>query len=166
MKGLIIYATCYGSTQQYADWIADATGYETVSYKTVTDEQLKAADALVIGSWVLAHKLCIGKWIEDKKDLLKGKDLYFYSVSGAKPGDKVLNNVFKDSVPAELLDENKCYQFGGKRETKNMSGFHKFMMFIATTFIEKDKEKKAEMKRFVDNVDKKYTKELIAALSA
>lgn len=166
MKGLIIYATCYGSTQQYADWIAEATGYETVSYKDVTEGQLQAAEHIVIGSWVLAHRLCIGKWIEEKKHLLKGKDLYFYSVSGAKPGDKVLDNVFKDSVPSELLDENKCYQFGGKRETKKMSGFHKFMMFIATTFIEKDKEKKEEMKRFVDNVDKKYSDKLIAALNA
>ncbi len=25
MKGLIIYATCYGSTEQYADWIKHFT---------------------------------------------------------------------------------------------------------------------------------------------
>lgn len=161
MKGLIIYATCYGSTKQYADWIIEETGYEAKSYKDVTDEELSAYDKIVIGSWVLANKLFLSKWIEEKKELLKNKEVVFYSVSGADPNDKSIAKVFKDSIDEKLYENAKCYRFGGRRETKKMSGFHKFMMFIATTFIEKDKDKKEEMKRYTDNVYRAYINPLI-----
>jgi len=166
MKGLIVYATCYGSTRKYAEWIAEDTGFTCRCNKEVTDDELRAADTIVLGSWVLAHKLFLAKWIEEKKDLLMGKKLYLYSVSGAKPGDKVLDNVFTDSADKSLLEGAGTYQFGGRRETKNMSGFHKFMMWIATTFIEKDPDKKEEMKKYVDNVDRSYTKALVKEITA
>ena len=164
MKGLIIYATCYGSTKTYSDWISEETGFPAVCYKDVTDAQIQSADTVVIGSWVLANKLFLAKWIGEKAAQLKGKALYVFSVSGAKPGDTALDRVFADSIGGDLLANCKTYQFGGRRETKKMSGFHRFMLFIAAVFIEKDKEKKAEMKRYVDNVDRQYTKPLIAAL--
>ncbi|MBN1776708.1 MAG: hypothetical protein JW811_01170 [Clostridiales bacterium] len=164
MKGLIIYASCYGSTKTYAEWISEETGMQVVSYKEATDKDIENTNTIVIGSWVLAHKLFLKKWLTEKKELLKGKKLYVFSVSGAKPGDKELDHVFSDSLDAELLKDCKTYQFGGRRETKKMSGFHKFMMFIAAAFIEKDKEKKAEMKRYVDNVDRKYINVLMEDL--
>ena len=161
MKGIVIYASCYGSTKTYADWISEETGFDPVSYKDVRDPDVQSANVVVIGSWVLAHKLFLAKWLAEKAELLRGKTLYVYSVSGAKPGDRELDNVFADSLPQALLNGCKTYQFGGRRETKKMSGFHKLMMFIATTFIEKDKEKQAAMKRYVDNVDRKYIASLI-----
>ncbi len=166
MKGIVIYASCYGSTKTYADWIGEETGFAPVSYKDVRDSDIRSADAVVIGSWVLAHKLFLAKWLMENKELLMQKKLYVYSVSGAKPGDKELAGVFTGSMDEALLNHCRTYQFGGRRETKKMSGFHKFMMFIATTFIEKDKEKKAEMKQYVDNVDRQYTQPLIKDLQA
>ncbi len=165
MKGLIVYASCYGSTKQYADWISEDLGYDTKAYKDITDEDFKEYETIVIGSWVLANKLFLAKWIEEKKCLLMEKELVFYSVSGADPEDSCLKEVFSCCVDEVLLKNAKCYRFGGKRETKKMSGFHKFMMFIATTFIEKDKDKKEEMKRYTDKVNRKYTKQLIAEMN-
>lgn len=164
MKGIVIYASCYGSTKTYADWIGGETGYTPVSYKDVRDEDIESADVVVIGSWVLAHRLFLAKWLAEKAELLGQKKLYVYSVSGAAPGDRELDGLFTGSLPEALLNNCKTYQFGGRRETKKMSGFHRFMMFIAATFIEKDKEKKAEMKKYVDNVDKKYIVPLLEDL--
>lgn len=166
MKGLIVYATCYGSTKQYAEWIAEDTGYTCRCNKDVTDDELREADTIILGSWVLAHKLFLAKWIGEKKEILSGKRLYFYSVSGAKPGDRVLDNVFADSADQVLLEGAGTYQFGGRRETKNMSGFHKFMMWIATTFIEKDPDKKEEMNKYVNNVDRSYIQALVKEIKS
>ena len=165
MKGLIVYASCYGSTKQYADWIKEETGYESKPYKEVTDGDINESDTIIIGSWVLANRLFLAKWIEEKKDLLKDKELVFYSVSGADPKDDCLKEVFSCCVDCEMLENAKCYRFGGKRETNKMSGFHKFMLFIAASFIEKNKDKKEEMKRYTDNVDRNYIKPLIEQLN-
>jgi len=156
MNGIVVYATCYGSTRQYADWISDALGYEVRDFKDVTDDELAVADIVIIGSWVLAHRLYLDKWIREKRDLLRQKHLFLYSVSGAEPGSDELTAVFEHSVQPDLLETARTYQCGGRRETKKMSGTHKFMMWIATTFIEKDPEKKAEMKQYVDRVSESY----------
>lgn len=161
MKGLVIYASCYGSTKQYAEWISAETGFECYESKDVTDEQLREAEIIVIGSWVIAYKLFLSKWIEEKKELLTDKKLYFYSVSGAMPGDESLKGVFTKSVNESLLSGATTYEFAGRREIKKMSAFHKFMLWIASTFIEKDPVKKQEMKKYVDNVDKKYIEALL-----
>lgn len=164
MKGIVIYASCYGSTKTYAEWIGEETGFAPVSYKDVRDTDIQSADAVVIGSWVLAHRLFLAKWFMEYKDLLMPKKLCVYSVSGARPGDRELDGVFAASMDEALLRHCRTYQFGGRRETKKMSGFHRFMMFIAATFIEKDKEKKAEMKKYVDNVDRQYIEPLVKDL--
>lgn len=166
MKGLIIYATCYGSTEQYADWICEEIPFEKKCYKEVTDEELRSAEIIILGSWVLAHKLFLTQWIESKEQLLKGKVLYAYSVSGAVPGDAELDQVFPNSFSGELLSDVKTFQCGGKREVKKMSPFHKFMMWFAVTFIEKDPMIKEKMKRYVDNVDRSYIEPLIQTVKA
>ncbi len=161
MKGIIIYASCYGSTEQYAAWISERLPFKKVNYKDVTDDELLESDIVVIGSWVLANKLFLAKWLGVKTELLRNKKLFFYSVSGAKPGDATLERVFEDSMDPALMGCTKTYQFGGKREVKGMSGFHKFMLWIASTFVEKDPEKKEEMKKYVNNVLVEYIEPLI-----
>ena len=114
----------------------------------------------------LAHKLFLTRWIESKEQLLKGKELYAYSVSGAVPGDPELEQVFPNSFSVELLSGVKTFQCGGKREVKKMSPFHKFMMWFAVTFIEKDPMIKEKMKRYVDHVDRSYVEPLIQSIKA
>ena len=168
MKGLIVYATSYGTTQQYAQWIAEETGVETRNYKKVTDADLQGADFLIIGSMVLAHRLFLTKWLTAKEALLQGKTLFFYSVSGAKPGDKELEDIF-DTLPESLLKGAKTYRFGGKMRFQELSGFHKLLMRIGT-LIEKDPETKAEMKRDMkvakDNVSRDYIAPLVRDVKA
>ena len=161
MKGIIIFGSCYGSTEQYASWISEKLPLKKVNYEDVTDDEISQSDIVVIGSWVLANKLFLAKWLKEKTDLLKNKTLYIYSVSGAEPGDACLKRVFEDSLDPALLSNAKTYQCGGKREVEGMSGFHKFMLWIAATFIEKDPQKKADIKKYVNNVSFNYISPLI-----
>jgi len=164
MKGLIIYVTAYGTTRKYAEWISKEINIKTVSYKKVDDTDLKNSDFLIIGSFVMAHKLIISKWLTNHKDLLKGKKLFFYSVSGAKPGAKELDDIFESSLPESLLKDASTYQFGGRMRYEDLSGFHKLMIKIGC-LIEKDPATKAEMKKDIkvakDNVNPDYIKPLV-----
>jgi len=164
MNGLIIYFTAYGTTRKYAEWISKEINVDICNYKNVTDSELQNSDYLIIGSFVLAHKLIISKWLAEKGNILKGKKFFFYSVSGAKPGAKELENIFDVSLPESLLKNAQTYQFGGKMRYKDLSLFHKLMMKIGT-FIEKDPDTKAEMKKDMkiakDNVNSEYIKPLV-----
>jgi len=163
-NGIIIYFTAYGTTKQYAEWISDEIHTKIRSYKEVTDDELQSSDYLIIGSFVMAHKLIISKWLSKKEQILKNKRLFFYSVSGAKPGTKELENIFEISLPESLLKNAKTYQFGGKLRYEDLSGFHKLMIKIGI-LIEKDPGTKAEMKRDTkiakDNINRDYIKPLI-----
>lgn len=164
MKGLIIYFSAYGTTKQYAEWISEEIDAKTYNYKTVSDADLQEADYLIIGSFVLAHKLIISKWLTAKEPLLKGKKLFFYSVSGAVPGAKELESIFSSSISESLLAGAKTYQFGGRMRYQDLSGFHKLMMKIGT-LIEKDPVAKADMKKDMkiakDHVNRDYIKPLV-----
>ncbi|MBN1782635.1 hypothetical protein JW948_15980 [bacterium] len=163
-KGIIIYFTAYGTTKKYAEWISDEIDAEIRSYREVTDSELQASDFLIIGSFVMAHRLIISKWLAKKEPLLKNKKLFVYSVSGAKPGARELDNIFKVSLPESLLNNAQTYQFGGKMRYEDLSGFHKLMMKIGI-LIEKNPEAKAEMKNDIkiakDNINREYIKPLI-----
>lgn len=167
MKGLIIYYTTYGTTKKYAEWISKKTDVEIRNYKEVTDSEMQASDFLIIGSFVMAHKLIISKWLAKKEHILKNKKLFFYSVSGAKPGSKELENIFEISIPESLLKNAHTYQFGGKIRYEDLSGFHKMMIKIGT-LIEKNPDTKAEMKRDMkiakDNINPDYIKPLVQNL--
>ena len=167
MKGIIIYFTAYGTTKKYAEWISDEIDVETRSHKDVTDSELQSSDYIIVGSFVMAHKLIISKWLSKKEAILKDKELFFYSVSGAKPGAKELDNIFKISLPESLYKDAKTYQFGGKMRYEDLNGFHKLMIKIGI-LIEKDPEIKEEMKKDTkiakDNINKEYIKPLIEDL--
>lgn len=163
-KGLIVYFTSYGTTRQYAEWISGEIEAGIRGYKEVTDDELQNADYLIIGSFVMAHRLIISKWIAKKENVLAGKKLFFYSVSGAKPGAKELDDIFSVSLPESLLRDARTYQFGGKMRYQDLSGFHKLMMRIGV-LIEKDPQAKADMKKDIriakDNVNPDYIKPLV-----
>lgn len=57
-KGLILYASKYGSTQQYARWLAKDTGFDLLCAEQSWDAaQLRRYDILVFGGGIYAGKI-------------------------------------------------------------------------------------------------------------
>ena len=61
MKGIIIYKSNYGSTEQYAKWLAESTGFAAMEVKNVKDRDIKNSDAIVIGCPVFCEQTAPGK---------------------------------------------------------------------------------------------------------
>ncbi len=68
MKGLVIYSSKYGSTQQYADYISLALSIPIENAGNIHASGLASYDYLVIGSPVYIGKLLIKKWLKAGKD--------------------------------------------------------------------------------------------------
>lgn len=85
MNGAIFYATRYGSTAQYAEWISVATGISAFDVNK-TDADPSAYDFVVIGSPVIYHKLPIRNWVIRKMPSIETRPVVFSPLPARQRG--------------------------------------------------------------------------------
>jgi menaquinone-dependent protoporphyrinogen IX oxidase len=161
MNGIIIYKSSCGSTKQYADWIGQELGFQTIPIADAKNVDFGLYDIIIAGSLVIASKMVIGKWIEKRWEHLKNKEIILYSTSGAKPSEKVQEEFLKNSLPTEIAKQVSYFPMHGRRRQQDLSMIARLMMWIAVTFIAKDEQEKEDMRKDFDGVDRKYIEPLV-----
>ncbi len=156
MKGIIIYQSSCGSTKEYAEWISEATGFTCCSIKEAHQHSLDEYDIVIAGSYVIANKVSIGRWIDRQWNILKNKKVVAFSTSGAKPSPELASMLLKNSFSAETAQRLRLFPMHGRRRQKDLSFTGKLMMWIAATFIAKTPDEKEEMRKEFDCVDRNY----------
>lgn len=128
MTGAIFYATRYGSTGQYARWIAEAVG---LSAYDVRDSGADPAyfEFLVLGCPVIYHKLMVSKWVARHHDAISGKPVVLFTVSGA-PAGKKLDGWIADSLPHDLIRRMHHVALRGRQDPKELNWFDRIMLII------------------------------------
>ena len=128
MNGAIFYATRYGSTGDYARWIAQATGLPT--------HDINAGDAdpadfrfLVLGSPVIYHKLLFSKWVARHRDAIASKPVILFTVSGAPAGAK-LDGWIADSLPQDLIRRMHHVALLGRQDPNELTWIDRIMLII------------------------------------
>ena len=151
MNGAIFFSGQYGSTAQYASWIAEATGLPVFDVND-TNADLSDYDFLVLGSSVIIHKLTIQKWIKKNLVSIENKPIILFTVSGAPAGQK-LDSWIANSLPADLISKIKHVALLGKLDHKKISWWTKLVLTIGAWKNDDPKAKKEEMEGF-DFMDK------------
>jgi len=129
MNGLIVYASKYGSTREYAHWTAEATGLVARDFRDGHIE-IKNLDFLVIGLPVIYHRLFGGKWVLRNLDALLQRPLILFTVSGAPAGEK-LDTWIANSLPRSLIDHMHHVALRGRQNPKDITFFDRMMLIIA-----------------------------------
>ena len=151
MKGAIFFSSKYGSTAQYADWIAEATGLPVYDIKQGNADPTKY-DFLILGSPVIYYKLTIHKWVKKNLTKLGNKPIIFYSVSGAPAGEK-LNGWIADSLPKEFISRMYHVVLRGRQIPSELTWYDRIMMKIGAMANKDPQARKEELKGF-DYMDK------------
>ncbi|MBV1924242.1 MAG: flavodoxin domain-containing protein [Flavobacteriaceae bacterium] len=151
MKGAIIFSTKYGSTAQYANWIAEATGLPVFNIKD-SKIDLSMYDFLVLGSPVIYYKLTIHKWVKKHLAVLEQKPIIFFSVSGAPAGPK-LDEWIAKSLPKNFILKMKHVVLRGRQRPEELTLFDRMMMKIGGFFNKDPQARKEELQGF-DLMDK------------
>ena len=151
MKGAIFFSSKYGSTAQYADWIAEATGLPVYDIKQGNADTTKY-DFLILGSPVIYYKLTIHKWVKKNLTKLGNKPIIFYSVSGAPAGEK-LNGWIADSLPKEFISRMYHVVLRGRQIPSELTWYDRIMMKIGAMANKDPQARKEELKGF-DYMDK------------
>ncbi|NAY91343.1 hypothetical protein GTQ34_05370 [Muricauda sp. JGD-17] len=151
MKGAIFFSGKYGSTEQYAKWIGEATGLPILDIKDDHADPSKY-DFLVLGSSVLYFKLTIRKWARANLSKLNGRSKILFSVSGAGASAK-LNNWVANSLPEELLSQMEHVALGGKLDHSKISWWLRQILWVGSLFNPNPQARKEERYGF-DHMDK------------
>tara|TARA_E500000318_G_scaffold46428_1_gene43762 strand:- start:1330 stop:1845 length:516 start_codon:yes stop_codon:yes gene_type:complete len=151
MNGAIFFSGKYGSTEQYANWIGEATGLPVFDIKDPNADPSKY-DYLILGSSILFFKLSNRKWVSANLFKLKGRSKILFSVSGAGPSDK-LNRWVANSLPPELFSQMEHVALRGRLDHSKVSWWVRLLLLIGSLINPDPKASKEERNGF-DYVDK------------
>ncbi len=128
MNAIVIYKSKYGSTKQYAQWIAEELSCNAVERGEIKPEELSKYDTIIYGGGLYAEVINGVSLITKNFDKLKGKKIAVFS-TGITPieirgyyDDYVIKKNFKDR---SMLDSIKVFNFLGKMKLDELSFVHK-----------------------------------------
>ena len=146
MNGAIFFSSKYGSTAQYANWIAEETGLPIFDLKDSTADP-SDYDFLVLGSPIFYYKVYNRKWLKKNLNNIKNKPVIFFTVSGAPSGGK-LDRWIADCLPAEFISQINHIALRGRQKPEELTWWDRSMLKIGA-MISKDPEvRKQELDGF------------------
>jgi hypothetical protein len=101
-KTLVLYKSKYGSTKQYAEWIAQDIGAKALSVSDARPEMLDNIDTLVFGGHLHASSIAGSEFVRNNWARLEGKNVVIFTVSGSKPDDPNLQAAVAGNFPASI----------------------------------------------------------------
>lgn len=170
MSTIVIYKTKYGSTKQYAEWIAEDLGCDAVDAKNVKVDDLLGYDTIIYGGGLYAEVINGVSLITKNIDKLSDKKIIVYT-TGITPSDvreyydsEVIQKNFKKGVPENI----KIFNFLGKMVQKELTPVHRAAI-VSLKKIMSAKKNPSDMVKLLlqlcdadgDFSDRKYIKELV-----
>ena len=106
-RGIVLFQSKYGATRRYAQWLAEATGFDLAETKTVTPGQLAPYDVVVLGGGVYASGIAGLSVLKKNIQQLKDKQIAVFAVGASPYDEKALEQIralhFKDALQAVPL---------------------------------------------------------------
>ena len=100
MKGIILYASKYGATKRYAEWLAEKTGFDCVETKKAKIEDVKRYDTILLGGGIYASGIAGLSFLKKNITQLREKKVIVFC-DGASPYEE---RAFQQIVAHNLKD--------------------------------------------------------------
>ena len=164
MNGIIIYQGKYGATEQYVQWLASALHVPFLKAGDVAPATLAGYDLVILGSSVYVGKLTIGRWLKRNPNLLAGKKLFLFIVSGTSAEDKAeQEQLLGKNLEPEFRKTTGIFFLPGRCIVSKLSWKDRFILKMGA-MLQKDPQKKAIMNHGFDHMDQKSLQDLISAV--
>ncbi len=150
MKPIVLYRSKYGSTKNYAQWIADELSCEAIDAKGIDSAILKDYDTIIYGGGLYAEIIAGVSLITKNIEKLADKKLIVFT-TGLTPTDcreyydgMVLEKNFK----GDAKDKVKIFNFPGKMIINELSLVHRTAIKTLKGIMSK-KEKPTDMEKML-----------------
>lgn len=131
MNAIVIYESRYGSTRQYAEWIADEANADVVSADELEIEALEGYDTIVFGGWIHAGTLRGADFIAENWDMLQNKYVAVFSVSGKPPDSADVQTALENALPEPIRNEVVCFSIPGRIIYSNLRLVDRLLLTVA-----------------------------------
>lgn len=149
---LVAYTSKYGSTRQYAEWIAAALDADLFPAKQVAPNDLGQYEVVVYGGGLYAGGIAGAKLVAQNPC----KQLVVFTVGLADPGSTDYSDIINKNFTPELLAKTKLFHLRGGIDYKRLGPVHKAMMAMMKRMVQKDPEslREADNKAFLATYNK------------
>lgn len=127
----VIYKSKYGTTKQYATWIAEELKADLFSKSRVHVKELSGYDLVVYGGGLYAGGIS-GIDLVIKNSC---KNLVIFTVGLADPNITDYSDIIRKNIPEEKLKDIKIFHLRGGIDYKNLGIVHKGMMSMLKKFM-------------------------------
>lgn len=134
MKTIVLYASKYGSTQQYAEWLCDEIKADLCETTSCTLEQARSYDQIILGGSIFASGIKDVKWLTKNYPHLKDKRIAVFAV-GASPYSEEGVEEIRQHV--KLEDSVPLFYLRGRWDEPNMSWLDRKMCGVLKKQLEK-----------------------------
>jgi menaquinone-dependent protoporphyrinogen IX oxidase len=136
MKTAVIYASKYGTTKQYAAWIAEELHTDLLEAPIVFPAQLQEFDCVVYGGGLYAGGIRGVKLVAKNPC----KNLVVFTVGLADPQKTDYTPFLKKGFPPESTQPLKVFHLRGGIDYKKLGLVHRTMMALMKKQVEKKPE--------------------------
>lgn len=130
MNGAIFFSGKYGSTEQYANWIVEATGFSVFDIKDPNADPSKYKFDF-LGSSILYFKLSIRKWTRVNLSKLMCRSKILFSSSGAGKSPK-LNKCVSHSFPSTLFSQVEHVALRGRLDHSKLNWLLRKILWVGS----------------------------------
>jgi len=142
-KIAVIYKSHYGTTKQYAEWIAEALDAALFEASSVKPAQLMDYDIVIYGGGLYAGGILGAKLVAKNPC----KSLVVFTVGLADPETTDFTDILTKNFTPERLAGLKVFHLRGGIDYKKLGMVHKAMMAL----MKKETEKKPVAERGADD---------------
>lgn len=161
MKGIIIFKSQYGSTEQYAKWIGEKLRFPVVSEKEFNLNDVSKYGIIVLGTSVHAAAFTIKGWLNKNWLKIKNKKVIIFSVSGAPPEKtEMIKKILNNSISLTIQKKIKYFPLQGRLIFNKLPIIIRILMKLVAN-VQKDPKVKKGMTEDYDFVKKENIKPIV-----
>lgn len=145
MNCLVTYSSKYGSTQRYAQWIAEALSCDLIPASEADASVMARYDVLIHGGGLYAGGLSGIRTVTRNFEKLSGKNFILFSCGLADPGDPDNVAHIEAGIAKALTDDMQMkirqFHFRGGIDYQKLGPVHKAMMaMLRQSMLQKDSD--------------------------
>jgi len=161
MNGIVIYTSKYGSTKQYAQWLAEDAGFELYNVSTCP-KNLGGFDVIVLAGSIHSGFVSIKRYATAIWPSIKDKTVVLILTSGTS-NREVIKKVVHDSFSSDIVRSMTVFPVGGRYVFNKMSFIDRNIIKMVA-FFTKHQETKKGMMTEKDDVRRENLKEVLSFL--
>ncbi len=158
-KTAVLYRSKYGSTGQYAKWIAEETGADLFRIPHVSVRDLARYDTIIVGGGLYAGGMLGASFLKRNFAAIADKRIIVFSVGASFANEKNIAAIKARLLAPEMLSRVSFYHLRGALDYHAMKPLDRFAMRLLVSMIRRkpESERDEEEKGIVATYGKSVT---------